>query len=373
MVALFAPQPESPVHSQQHACGSTLALDRAGGTRDTLFTRWYREEMDSGYYMVEVTGGDTLSLYLQWIKDVNPHLRIWGPTGGIRSSGPRVWRINRLVMQNEHEIFESATDITTQGANSRIGDIEIRQLVNTPDSICWEQRWRFIKAVGRKDTIGVVRKTLARKGEPYFLVRYEVTWLGGVADSVRFIWSNHPRAGTGGSRFDVGFAPGYGLVTRQRAFQAAPLGWCAFMLDVGNPLATAVDTIAGKPAFMSPRLEADFGSGKRSFVAGFVCFNSEADMVPSEFAWIDSTGTGETSLDFDSPMISIDTTKVLEGGRRNFVARTRPVSFAPGQTRTLEYAIGRAALTEGLPPVAPQVVWFDGSVWISPTGRRQKE
>ena len=124
---------------------------------------------------------------------------------------------------------------------------------------------------------------------------------------------------------------------------------------------------------MSPALKADFGNGDRAFVAGFVCFNPEADIVPSEFAWIDSTGAGEASLDFDSPRISIDTTSVLEGGFRNVVARTRPVAFTPGQTLSFEYAIGRASLAGGLPPVAPEIVWFDGSIWSCPTARRRQQ
>jgi hypothetical protein len=356
---------------QHGACGSSLAVDPAGQSGDTLFTRWHRDANDSGYYMVEVSRGDTLSLYLQWITDVNPHLRIWGPMGATRHRWPRVWRINRLKIQNEHEIFETSVDITTQGANSRIGDIELRRILDTPDSICWEQRWRFVKAVGRRDTIGVVRRTLVRKGEPYFLVRYELTWLGQEADSVRFIWSSQPRVGTGGSKYDVGFAPGYGLVTRQRAFDAAPLDWCALMLDIGNPGAAQSDTLAGgRPAFMSPELKADFGSGTPSFIAGFVCFNPEAGIVPSEFVWMDSTGAGESALDFDSPRIAIDTTKALEGTFRDFVARTQPVSFIPGQTLSFEYAIGRASLAESLPPVVPEVIWFDGSVWSYPVSQR---
>ena len=367
---------ENDAHARPHerACGSTLAVDSPSSARDTLFTRWYNDaQNDSGYYFVEVSGGDTLSLYLQWIKDVNPHLRIWGPTGGTAiNSSLRLWRINRLVVQNAHEMSETPADITVQGANSRIEHIELVRLFETPDSICWEERWQYVKAVGKRDTIGVVRKTMVRRREPYFLVRYDLTWLNGAQDSVRFVWSNQPRAGFEGSRNDVGFAPGFGLVTRQKAFDAAALGYFAFMLDIGNPLAAGVDTVAGgKPSYMSPELRVDFGSGERSFAAGFVCFNPEAGIVPNEFAWIDSKGAGEPSLDFDSPKIAVDTTKVIDGGFRNFIARSGPVKFVPGQTRSFEYAIGRASMPDGLPPVAPDVVWFDGSISSCPTARRQ--
>jgi hypothetical protein len=357
------------------ACGSAHAVKSDAAGRDTIFTRWQTDaKSDSGYNFVAVdAAGDTLSLYLQWVKDVNPHLRIWGPTAGADRSGPRrLWRHHRLEIQDAHEIFESAADVTTQGANSGIRDITLTRLFETSDSISWEQRWEFIKVTGTRDTIGVVRTVLMRKGRPYFLVRYRFAWLGQATDSVRFIWSNHPRMGLDGSRHDVGFAPGFGMVMTQRVFDAEILNWWAGMLDVGNPLAAGVDTLTdGAPSFMSRALTFDSGSGRPDYAAAFVCFNPAADIVPGEFAWMDSTGTGEASLDFDSPGIALDTTNVLDGGFRSFLARTPVLSFSPREVKTLEYAVGRAQINDGLPPTLPDVVWFDGSISRCPVAREE--
>jgi hypothetical protein len=343
---------------------------------DTLFTRWYTDaKSDSGYDLVTVDrAGDSLVLYLQCITGDNPHLRLWGPTTGInRSTQKRLWRFDRLRMQDPGEIFESAADVTTQGANTLIRGFTMVKTVDTPDSMAWQQAWNYIKRTGARDTLAVVRRVVARRGQPYFLVRYEFTWLGGGADSVRFIWSNHPRMGLGGSRNDVGFAPGCGLVLSQRRLDAAALNWAALMLDVGNPLAADADTLAdGTSSFMSADLKLNMGSGLPRFTAAFICFDPGADIVPVEFAWMDSTGGGEPSLDYDSPAIAIDTTRVLNGGSRMLLARTAPIAFAAGQTKALEFAVGRASLADDrLPPVMPEVVWSDGSISRWPTGRQE--
>ncbi|MFZ1947525.1 MAG: hypothetical protein WAW06_08255 [bacterium] len=342
---------------------------------DTLFTRWYTDaEGNSGYDLVTVDrAGDSLALYLQWTTGDNPHLRLWGPTTGTnRTTHKRLWRFDRLRMQDPGEIFESAADVTAQGANTLIRGFTMVKTVDTPDSMAWQQAWNYVKRTGANDTLAIVRKVLARRGQPYFVVRYQFTWLGG-ADSVRFIWSNHPRMGLGGSRHDVGFAPGFGLVTGQRRFDAKDLTWAAVMLDIGNPLATDVDTLAdGTSSFMSTDLKVDMGSGLPRFAGAFICFNPGADIVPLEFAWMDSTGDGEPSLDYHSPVIAVDTTRVLDGGSRMLLARTAPVGFAAGETKALEFAVGRASVADdGLPPILPEVVWSDGSISRWPTTHRE--
>ena len=352
-------------------CGSAVAVRSDRGTsisagRDTVFTHRYTgAQSDSGYDFVEVDRtGDTLSLYVQWVKDVNPHLRLWGPMTGInRQTQKRLWRFHRLQLQDRHEIFESAADVTTQGANTRINDITLTRLYETPDSVSWRQTWEFIKNTGSRDTVAVARTLVMRRGRPYFVVRYDFTWLGSSVDSVRVIWSNHPRTGVGGSRHDVGFAPGEGIVTRQRAFAASDLGYLAAMVDLGNPLAVGSDTLpGGAPSYMSPELKIDFGSGRAEFAAAFVCFNPKREIVPNEFAWMDSTGEGLVTLDFDSPTIALDSTRVLDSGFRVFLVRTPVLAFAPGETKTLEYAVGRASLAkDGLALLFPDVVWSDGT------------
>jgi hypothetical protein len=118
----------------------------------------------------------------------------------------------------------------------------------------------------------------------------------------------------------------------------------------------------------------DSGSGTPEFLAGLVCFNPGQSIVPGEFAWMDSTGEGIPSLDFDSPRMALDTTRVLDGGFRTFLAQTPVVEFVHGETKTLEYAVGRARLVEGrLPPVFPEVTWLDGTrSKCPPTPRRNQ-
>jgi hypothetical protein len=360
--------------SQNGACGSSLTLHPRGTQRDTIFTRWYNNaKNDSGYDFIEVDEtGDTLSLYLQWVTDVNPHLRLWGPTTGInRATHKRLLRFDRLEIEDRREIFESATDVTTQGANSQIKDIELTKTEETVDSISWQQTWRYVKNTGTRDTVGIMRTIMMRRGKPCFIIRYDFTWLGQAPDSVRLIWSNHPRAGAEGSKHDVGFAPGHGLVTGQRAFDAEHLGYFAGMIDLGNPLAIDSDTLPdGTSSYMSPTLKADFGSGRLEFLAAFVCFNPKQGIVPNQFAWMDSTGEGVASLDYDSPRIAVDTTRVLDGGFRTLLARTPVIVFAPGETKTLEYAVGRARLVgDRLPPAFPDVEWSDGTVSKCPVTR----
>lgn len=141
------------------------------------------------------------------------------------------------------------------------------------------------------------------------------------------------------------------------------------MLDVGNPLAAEVDTLAGgAPSFMSEALRFDSGSGSPDHAAAFVCFNRAADIIPEEFAWMDSTGAGEPSLDFDSASIALDTTRVLDGGFRCLLARTGVVRFSPGEVKTLEYAVGRGRIHEADRPSFPDVTWFDGSISRCPVG-----
>jgi len=352
------------LHSR--ACGSFAGGKDLPAGCDTIFvSRHTKAASDSGYDLVQVDrAGDSLSLYLQWIGDVNPHLRLWGPTIGVnRQTQRRLMRLHRLEIEDRHEIFESATDITTQGANSGITDLSLGEAERTADAVSWRQTWRYVKNTGTRDTLGIVRTVRVRCGEPYFLVRYDVTWLRARAGSVRLLWSNHPRLGLEGSKHDVGFAPGIGSVLRQSVFPAERLGFFAGMIDLGNPLAVGVDTLSGGgSSYMSPRLRAGAGSGKVEFLAGFVCFNPGESIVPSEFAWMDSTGEGIPSLDYDSPQIALDTTRVLDGGFRTFLARTPVIEFTQGQTRTLEYAVGRARLVgDRLPPIFPEVTWFDGT------------
>ena len=355
---------EAALHSR--ACGGFVGGHDSPATCDTMFiSRHIKATSDSGYDLVQVdAAGDSLSLYLQWIGGVNPHLRLWGPTIGInRQTQRRLMRLHRLEIQDRHEIFESATDVTTQGANSGITDLGLSQPEVTRDAVSWRQTWRYVKNTGTRDTVGVVRTVSMRCGEPYFLVRYDLTWLGARAGSVRLRWSNHPRMGLEGSKHDVGFAPGIGLVLRQHVFPAELLGYFAGMIDLGNSLAVGVDTLSGGgSSYMSPDLRAGAGSGKSEFLAGFVCFNPGESIVPSEFAWMDSTGDGVPSLDYDSPETALDTMRVLDGGFRTFLARTAAIEFSQGETKTLEYAVGRARLVgDRLPPVFPEVTWSDGT------------
>jgi hypothetical protein len=365
-------RPTRAANPQRTACGGLIATPAPDAARDTIFTAWFTDsQSDSGYDLVEVdASGDSLVLYLQWITDVNPHLRIWGPlTGRARTDRKRLWRYHRFRMLDPHEIFESATDLTTQGANSRISDIVLTAPRETPDSIVWRQTWQAVKVTGTADTVEVNRTVAARRGAPYFVIRYDLTWRGGQPDSVRFIWSNHPRMGTAGSIHDVGFAPGIGLVTCQRAVQASAVQWWAMMLDIGNPLAPSDTTGESRTSFLSPALKVEFGSGAPEFVGAFVCFNPRREIVPDEFVWADSTGEMEPSLDFDSPRARVDTTRALDGGHRTLIARTPPVGFLPGQTKTIEYAVGRVRLEQDrLPPVCPEVLWSDGTTSRCPGG-----
>ncbi|HVP56733.1 MAG TPA: hypothetical protein VMU02_01450 [bacterium] len=376
MIALVACLTGELPHGR--ACGSLVARkERQAGCDTVLVARYVKATTDSGYDLVEVdASGDSLSLYLQWIVGANPHLRLWGPTVGRSRVGERrLFRLHRFEILDPQEIFESATDITTQGANSGISDLNLGEAQRSADGISWRQTWRYTKHTGLQDTLGVVRTVRMRCGDPYYVVRYDLTWLGSRAGSVRFFWSNHPRLGLEGSRHDVGFAPGVGLVLRQQVLSASRLGYFAAMIDLGNPLAVGVDTLSGgHSSYLSPGLKVNSGSGKPEFLAGFVCFNPRQSIVPEEFAWIDSTGEGVSSLDYDSPHMVLDTTRVLASGFRILLARTAAIEFTRGETKTLEYAVGRARLEEDrLPPVFPEVTWLDGTRSRCPKSPRRSQ
>jgi hypothetical protein len=136
-------------------------------------------------------------------------------------------------------------------------------------------------------------------------------------------------------------------------------------MSVGNPLAK-MDTLSdGTSSYLSPELKEDFGSGVPQFTAGFIRFNPEYPIRPTEFAWIDTMGHYVQTLDADSLRIRADSTNVLDSEERYFFVRTRFIPFDYGETKSMEYAVGRASVIE-LPNdriefEAPDVVWFDGT------------
>jgi hypothetical protein len=341
--------------------------------RDTLFIDWFSNPpFDSGFHFVQVDKSrDTLGLFLRWIMGDHPHLRLLGPVGGInKANRKRLWGLHRIEIQNVGQIFSRAEDICTKGGNGTIENLELESIIETPDTVCWEQTWRFIKHdLSIRDTLDIVRRIMMRRGQPYFLVRYECTWVNSEPDSLRFLWhfQRQTRFGKRRSRHEVGFAPTYGMVTRRRAFDARRLGYLGAMMSVGNPLAS-IDTLAdGMPSYLSDDLKEDFGSGVPRFSAGFIRFNPQHEIVPGEFAWIDTSGHYVPTLHADSLEIRVDTTNVFDGEERYFFARSGFVVFEPGETKTMEYAVGRALLREDpgddlFPPLTPDIVWFDGSV-----------
>jgi hypothetical protein len=315
--------------------------------------------------------GDTVALYLRWMLGTHPHIRVLGPMGGInRSMRTKLWGMHRIEIQNKSQIFSGAEDFCTKGSNGTIEDLTWEKLYETPSAVCWQHKWRFIKRMlSINDTLDIVRRVLMRRGEAYFLVDYEFTWVDAQPDSVRFLWhfQRQLRFGKQRSRHDVGFAPGYGIVTRRHRFDAQELEYLAGMLNIGNPLAAYEDTLPdGSSSHMAPALKADLGSGVPSFPGGFIRFNPGNDICPFEFAWIDTPGTFVETLHSDSLRIRVDTTNVLDGVSRFLYARSLMIPFRQGQTRRMEYAIGRAVLVDdGFPPEIPDIVWSDGT----PAGR----
>jgi len=330
---------------------------------DTLFLHWYSNgRSDSGFDLVRVDqAGDTMALYLRWILDPNPHIRVLGPMGGInRGTRTKIWHLHRFEIQGPGEIFDDAEDFCTQGGNGSIDGIEIEKVVE-PGRIEFHQKWRFIKSVGgRRDTLFVDRTVKAYCDKPYFLVRYEFTWGNSEAAMVRFLWyfQRQTRFGRRRSRHEIGYAPGYGVVTHRRVLEASAVDYCACMARVGNPCARG-DTLAdGTSSCLSPTLKESFGTGPRSFPGGFICFNPGGDIVPLVFAWIDTPATYIPSFHFDSTALHIDTTNVLDYEERYFVGRTDILVFKPGETKTFEYAVGRALFSgDSLPPIVPEIEW----------------
>jgi hypothetical protein len=265
-------------------------------------------------------------------------------------------------------MFSRAEDFCTKGGNGTIENLDSRKILETGEEVIWEQSWRFIKHdLGIRDTLDIVRRIFMRRGQPYFVVRYEFTWVNSEPDSLRFLWhfQKQTRFGKRRSRHEVGFAPGYGIVTRRKTFLARDIGYLAGMMTIGNPLATNIDTLAdGTTSHMSPQLKEDFGSGDPDFVVGFIRFNPEQDIAPFEIAWIDTPGHYVSSLHSDSSRVRVDTTNVLDNVERYLFARSRLITFERGQARTMEYAIGRArgVQTYGRFPLAiPAVIWSDRS------------
>jgi hypothetical protein len=350
----------------------------AESRRDTLFTAWFSNPpYESGFHFVEVDDvGDTLALFLRWIMGEHPHIRLMGPLGGTnKTNRRRLWGLHRLEIQNVGQIFSRAEDFCTKGGNGTIENVSLRKVKETPDEVCWEQTWRFIKHdLSIRDTLDILRQVRMNRGRPYFLVKYEFTWVNPETDSLRFIWhfQRQTRFGRLRSLHEVGVAPGYGMVTRRHAFEASDLGYLACVMTAGNPLATKADTLAdGSSSYMASELKRDFGSGTPGFAAGFIRFNPEYEIVPSEFAWIDTSGHYVTTLNADSLRVRVDTTNVLDGLERYFFARSDFVVFQPGETKTMEYAVGRAIAVEDsahtrLQLSVPDVVWFDGTLSRQP-------
>jgi hypothetical protein len=343
--------------------------------RDTIFTqRFVNPPYDSGFHLVHVDQArDTLALFLRWIMGENPHIRVLGPVGGInKGARTKFWGLHRVEIQNKGEMFTSAEDFCTKGGNGAIENLSLRTVYETPQAICWEQSWRFWKQRGRRrDTLDIVRTLLLRRGEPYFLIHYRFTWMDAEPDSVRFLWylQRQTKMGKSRSMHEVGYAPGYGMVTTRRAFLAESLGYMAGMMHIGNPRAAYTDTLAdGEPSYLSPQLKAEYGSGIPGFAAGFIAFNPSLDIFPFEMAWIDTPGTYVPTLHFDSLRIRVDTTEVLDSEGRFFYARSSIIRFEPGQTRQMEYAVGRAVIPDDVPqPIIPDVIWSDGTILRSPS------
>jgi hypothetical protein len=334
---------------------------------DTMFAGWYSNaRYDSGYDWVRVDQvGDTLSLYLRWMVCENPHFRVAGPMAGInRGTRTRVWHLHRFEIQSPGHTFSDAEDFCTQGGNGIIQNLKLTKLHESPSEIRWRQTWRFIKHVaGRYDTLDIERTVLATCDRPYFLVHYDFTWVNAVPGRLRFLWyfQRQTKFGRRRSKHEVGYAPGYGPVMKRHAFRAEALGYCGGMIRMGNPLATGIDTLAdGRSSFKSPELMEDFGSGVEAFPASFICFNPSSDIVPSEFAWIDTFGAYVPTLHCDSSEIRVDTTNVLDYEERYFCGRTELIEFKHGETKSFEYAVGRAFLSgANLPPEIPPISWLD--------------
>lgn len=350
--------------------GGSIAWAGAPGADpacDTLFVHWYSNaRYDSGFDWVRVDQvADTLSLYLRWLICDDSHLRVAGPMGGInRSTRARLWHLHRFEIQSPGHTFTNAEDFCTQGGNGLIENLELVKVYESPSEMRWRQSWRFMKrVVGKYDTLDIARTVTATCDRPYFLVHYDFTWVNAEPGSLRFLWyfQRQTKFGRRRSKHEVGYAPGYGMVTKRHAFDAEALGYCASMIRIGNPLAARIDTLAdGRSSFKSPQLMEDFGSGVPAFSASLICFNPSSDIVPSEFAWIDTAGAYVPTLHCDSSRVRVDTTNVLDYEERYFYGRTELIGFESGDTKSLEYAVGRAFL-EGanLPPVIPDISWSD--------------
>jgi hypothetical protein len=349
--------------------------DTAPSGMDTIFTEFFSNPPhDSGFHFVQVDeAGDTTALFMRWMVAQHPHIRLMGPVGGINLGlRKKFLGLHRIEIQNPGQFFTGAEDFCTDGGNGMIEGLTLEKLYETPDSICWRQDWRFIKRVRYiNDTLDIARRVLVRRGEPYFVVRYDFTWVDAQPESLRFLWylQRQTKMGKRRSRHEVGFAPGYGMVTRRHAFDAGELGYTAGMMNVGNPLATGIDTLPdGTPSHMSSDLKSDFGSGMPGFPAGFMRFNPHHDIYPEQFVWVDTTGHYVPSLHYDSAKVQVDTTDILDGEERFMIGRSKAILFRQGETKTMEYAVGRAALIDDLPLLAiPDVIWFDGTVARRPT------
>jgi hypothetical protein len=323
----------------------------SGLPRDTIFTHWFfNPPYDSGYHFVRVDeAGDTVALFLRWMVGEHPHIRMVGPLGGI-SLGRRtkLLGLHRIEIQNPGQTFSGAEDFCTRGGHGDIVDLKLEKLYETPDSISWMQSWRFIKELAHiSDTLEVERRVLMRRSDPYFLVRYEFTWVDAEPESLRFLWhlQRQTKLGKSRSRHEVGLAPGYGMVASCRAFAARDLGYLAGMMRIGNPRAAYEDVLAdGTPSHMSPEIMWDFGSGEPGFTAGFIRFNPLHDIYPEQIVWVDTTGHYVPSLHYDSAEVHVDTTNVLDGTGRFLIGRSRPMAFRQGETRIMEYAVGRAVV-----------------------------
>jgi hypothetical protein len=270
----------------------------------------------------------------------------------------RVFRHHRLDVVKAGQDYSTYEDICTS-----VTSVDSTHVVATADRITWQTHWRF-EHDSADDAMDIRRVLGISRDDDYVTVTYYFTW-DSPEDSIRFTFRDRPRIQPDGSTHDVGYAPGYGEVRRDMRFDAGELGYWLGMAGVGNPLAEG-DTLGdGSASYESDYLRVDYGSGRRQFPVGFMCFNTTRDIYPAEIAWVDSEFLYIPSLHADSSRISTDTTSVYHSKQRWLYWRTPFVHFRQGETKTLEYAIGRGERQDG-DYLFPDVVFQNGTTSSCP-------
>jgi hypothetical protein len=372
---------------------AALGLAPAG---DTLFVRWVYASPDTYLCVVRVDeNGDTLQYSQSWRRDGNAKKF---NSLGLQGGGPD--SVTFLFPATAPLIFPHWRPETGWGAynfhNDGMGSVSLDNyvltwLVNNGRAIHYREAWDWKgnPATGDTAKVAIIRDTAWRLEDAYVTLRYQIksndTVRGG--DTLRIICGIEAKVGdmnvlgdggTNSSNFDVAYYPGYGYRYRRQVWSREDLtcvaGGPVFgVADIGNPLVPSDTLSTGASGVWATALKTSCG-GPADWIASFVAFNPNADIVPSYFSQQDTVSLAGEFIPFATDIPVVDTTAAWhESGHSRFViCRSDTVKLNTTTYQTFEIALGRARIpATGEMPVLPIVKFQDGAI-LRPTDARTR-